>query len=210
MPGDARTVRIIRNVDVRDLVSWAAALDAIEESYRQLGDGHWVMSPRETLASPRTQTSLKVLPGLLPEHSMAGVSIYTGGNKDADAALQKCTLLFDTADGGLRAIVESDRLSWLRTGASGAVATRHLARGNSSILGILGTGRQARAQLLAHTQVMDVAEVVVFSRRPELRQVFADEMSASAAASTASSACRPISSGTATRRATALSIYQYQ
>src|SRR5262249_39272228 len=115
-----------------------------------------------------------------PEHGMAGVSMYTGGNMDADAALQKCTLLFDTADGGLRAIVECDRLSWLRTGASGAVATPHLPRRDRSSLGVLGTGRQARAQLLAHLEVMDTAEVVVFSRRPDLRQAFADEMSATA------------------------------
>src|SRR5207245_5517021 len=92
--------------------------------------------------------------------------------------LQKCTLLFDTADGGLRAIVECDRLSWLRTGASGAVATRHLARRGAARLGILGTGRQARAQLLAHLDVMDVAESVVFSRRLEQRRAFAEEVAA--------------------------------
>jgi hypothetical protein len=47
------------------------------------------------------------------------------------------------------AVIESDLLGQLRTGAASGIATRALARPGAKILGCIGTGKQARTQIAA-------------------------------------------------------------
>src|SRR5438034_3151966 len=53
------------------------------------------------------------------------------------------------ATGDLLAVIEADYMGQLRTGAASGVATKYLARENSCIAAIIGTGGQARTQLEA-------------------------------------------------------------
>ncbi len=158
-----------RNVSLREVV------DAVESAYRVIGRELAVQVPRIQLRSGDTHTFLNVLPALSATLGVAAVHIYTGGNKGRPG-VQKVTLLFGADDGGLRAIVESDWLSWARTGGTGAVASRYLARPDAAVLGIIGTGRQAAAQLLAHVAVRRIDECYVYSRSTDRRELFARSM----------------------------------
>jgi len=66
----------------------------------------------------------------------------------------------------------------MRTGAVSAVGTRYMARPESSTLGIIGTGHEARTQLEAIVRVRTLKHVKAFSRSPDNRANFAREMSA--------------------------------
>jgi ornithine cyclodeaminase/alanine dehydrogenase len=79
----------------------------------------------------------------------------------------------------VRAIIESNWLSWARTGATGAVAARRLARPDARILGLIGAGRQARAALELMAAARPLDAVYVFSRDPGHRRDFAAAMRAS-------------------------------
>jgi ornithine cyclodeaminase/alanine dehydrogenase-like protein (mu-crystallin family) len=85
-------------------------------------------------------------------------------------------LVYDL-DAGLKGIVEAFAMTELRTGAVSAVATKYLARPDASMLGIIGTGREARAQLTALSSVRQLRKVKAFSRNLENRAIFAKEMS---------------------------------
>jgi alanine dehydrogenase len=52
-----------------------------------------------------------------------------------------------------------------RTGAAAAIAARYLARRDAHTMGIVGAGRQAKTQLLAHAALFDLKEVRVFDLR---------------------------------------------
>ena len=58
-------------------------------------------------------------------------------------------------------------LTDLRTGAAGAIACKYLAPGKSVTVGMVGSGRQAAAQLEAISREIEVAGVRVWSRREE-------------------------------------------
>jgi len=66
----------------------------------------------------------------------------------------------------------------LRTGAASGVATRHMAREDARVLGLVGTGRQARTQVEAIAKVRALTEVRVFSRSVENRQQFGKDLEA--------------------------------
>ena len=63
-------------------------------------------------------------------------------------------------------MVEAGRLGELRTGAASGVSSKYLARSDSRVVGLIGSGRQARTQLEALSRVHDLAEARVYSRNP--------------------------------------------
>jgi alanine dehydrogenase len=168
--------RLITSQDLAERVTMAQVVSIVRESYRLDGLGRVTMEPRCNLTADGTPTSLKVMPAILPDLGAAGVYVYTGGNRRGHA-VKKVALLFSTDDGRLMALVESDWLSWMRTGAGSAVATDALSRIDASRLGIIGSGRQARSQLMAVAEVRRLREVRVYSPNAEHRGRFAREMS---------------------------------
>ena len=71
--------------------------------------------------------------------------------------------LFDGDTGIPTAILNASAVTEIRTAAVTAVATRRLAREDSTVLTILGSGVQARAHLRALRDVRDWAQVRLFS-----------------------------------------------
>ncbi len=77
-------------------------------------------------------------------------------------------LLFSQKTGELIAILlDEGILTDLRTGLAGAIAAKHLAKSSIAKIGILGTGTQAREQLLYLQFVTSCREVLVWGRNIE-------------------------------------------
>jgi ornithine cyclodeaminase/alanine dehydrogenase-like protein (mu-crystallin family) len=70
-------------------------------------------------------------------------------------------------DGSLLGTVSGTKLTAERTGATTALGIRHLARSGATRAAMFGTGEQARWQLLALDQELDLDEVRVVGRNPE-------------------------------------------
>lgn len=165
-------MRVLTGEDVAELSSMDHMVDAVEEAYRLLGTGAAADAPRETLRRPGLAGSFKSLPAAV-EGVGAGGFFYTGGFPGESASM--ATLLFDPDDGGLAAVIESDRLSWLRTGATSAVATDRCAREDAATLGLIGSGKYARTQLTGVAAVRDLEAVRVYSPTREHCESFAAE-----------------------------------
>jgi ornithine cyclodeaminase/alanine dehydrogenase-like protein (mu-crystallin family) len=74
--------------------------------------------------------------------------------------------VLDATTGDLLAVLRDEHhLSDVRTAAAGAVVTRLLARADARTLAVLGTGRQARLQVLAVRAVRPIDAVVIWGRR---------------------------------------------
>ena len=68
-------------------------------------------------------------------------------------------------------------LTAVRTGAVTGVATRHLARTNASVAGILGTGVQAYTQVTGMAAARDLDVILAFSLDPDdKRRAFAESL----------------------------------
>lgn len=73
-------------------------------------------------------------------------------------------ILIEPDTGRPLAIMDGTCLTNMRTGATGGVAAKHLARRNSRVIGMIGAGSQARTQLLALNEVFKIEEVKVYAR----------------------------------------------
>jgi alanine dehydrogenase len=68
-------------------------------------------------------------------------------------------------------------ITTLRTGAAGAVAVKYLARKDSSVIGIVGAGTQAKMQLIAVSKIIPwVKEIKVYDVKKSARDKYVSEM----------------------------------
>ena len=81
-------------------------------------------------------------------------------------------VLLYAEDNGLLAIIESNALGQIRTGAASAVATEKMARPNAGTVALLGAGRQARTQALALKAAGLLTELKVHSRNRHRLETF--------------------------------------
>jgi ornithine cyclodeaminase len=75
---------------------------------------------------------------------------------------QSTTLLFDPLSGQAMGLVGANYLTGVRTGAASALASRHLARADARVLGLVGTGTQSVHQLRAAMAVRPLSRVLAW------------------------------------------------
>jgi alanine dehydrogenase len=86
-------------------------------------------------------------------------------------------MLFDTSNGSPLAIIQDGNLQQARVGAKNALGVKYLARENSKVVGMLGSGGQARSHLEAFATVRPIERCNVYSPTEANRELFATEMS---------------------------------
>src|SRR2546428_2459627 len=82
-------------------------------------------------------------------------------------------VLYDSANGSLKAIIEALALGQIRTGAMSGVATRCLSRADADVAAIIGTGRQALPQAAAVAAVRPLKQIRNWGRNEEKRRAVA-------------------------------------
>jgi ornithine cyclodeaminase len=82
-------------------------------------------------------------------------------------------LLWSAEDGSLAAVIEAFALGSLRTGGISGVAADWMAQRDAKVMAIVGTGKQALAQVGTMRAVRTIERLQIYSPREESRQAFA-------------------------------------
>ncbi len=164
---------LLREADVRALLTMPMALEAVEESLRQQGNGELALHPRRRLKLP-DNALLHYMAAGDPVHGFMAMKLYTS----VRGVVRFVVPLFRSATGEMAALIEADALGQIRTGAATGIATKYLANANARAAGIIGTGYQARTQPEAVAAVRKLERVRAFGRDTERRAQFCREMSA--------------------------------
>lgn len=162
--------------EVTDLLTMADTLAAVESVFKLQATGEATNEPRRRV---RAQGSiLMTMSGAVSNFGefkgLLGLKAYTVSRTGARFYVS----LFDAVTGELLAFIEADKLGQMRTGAASGVATKYLARQDAKTVGVYGTGWQATSQLAAVCAVRQIEEVKVYSRKPENRERFCQQMAA--------------------------------
>src|SRR5829696_1352374 len=134
---------VLREADVRGLLSMDDCIGWLDESFRALGAGQARNLPRARVRHPNGV--LHVLPAADLSADAIGLKTYTSGR----GGTRFLVVLSSVSTGELLAFVEADYLGQVRTGAASGLATRYMARHDARRVGIYGTGSQGRTQLEA-------------------------------------------------------------
>ena len=161
----------LSEADVRQLLTMDLALAAVEAAHRAHGTGRAVDIPRQRTRVPTA--SLHILQGALLDEGVMGYKAYTVSKEGARFLVH----LFDSASGRLLAVIEADFLGMMRTGATGGLAAKLLAREDAATMGLFGSGWQAQSQIEALCRVRPVRTVKVYSRNADKRRLAAADFS---------------------------------
>lgn len=162
----------ISSVELSEYIDPEDFVEAVRDGYRQHGEGA-PTEPRTKLTAEEPPGNLMAYIAILPDTGGMGGFTYSLGFREQETWLM--TPLFDANTGEPIAIIDGAWMSPFKTGAAGAVAIDMLARSNARTLGLIGSGRQARGQLLAAESVRDIDQVSVYSPTKSNRVEFALE-----------------------------------
>lgn len=157
---------------VRQLVTMEDALSAVEEVFSEQGRGHVVNVPR--VRAPVKGGILRITAAVLSYRGYYGVKVSSTAVFHSNAGRMFC--LYREETGELCAIVQVFAMGALRTGAASGIATKFLANADAKVLGVLGSGRQARTQVDAICAVRQIREVQVWSPTPAHRAAFCEDV----------------------------------
>ncbi len=153
--------------DVRRLVTVKDAIATLEELFATWSDPATVNLPRQRANA--AGGAFNLMGAAWGAKSLFGLKAYYAGGHGARFHV----LLYSATDGKLKAMIESDHLGRMRTGAASGLATKLLAKPDARTLGVIGTGHQALTQVAAVCAVRSIADVHVFSPTVEHREDFA-------------------------------------
>jgi alanine dehydrogenase len=165
--------------EVEKLLDMKGTLKVVEEAFRQHGLKKVQMPSKLYLYFKNHNGDLRTMPAYLEEQDITGVKIvnvHPDNPKSGLPTVMALVILNSTQTGAPLAIMDGTYLTDMRTGAAGGVAVKHLARRNSKTVGFVGTGNQARTQLLAINEIIDIHEIKATSTSEKQTFVFKDDM----------------------------------
>jgi ornithine cyclodeaminase/alanine dehydrogenase-like protein (mu-crystallin family) len=184
-------VLVLKNEQIDGLVPMDEEIEVIEQAFRELGEGVAMTAPRARLRvpwkEPGGQYYFNNIMGLVPGMKSMALRIDSSFSTEVEVAGSKrriypgdfvgLVFLFDMDTCELLAIMDDHVISAMRVGATSGVATKYLARKDAQVMGLLGSGEQARTQLTAALAVRRLKKVKVYSPTRKNRERFAREMS---------------------------------
>jgi ornithine cyclodeaminase len=176
----AQHFRLLTEQHVHSLLPMNDLIAAMESALAKFSSGEVLQPVRTVLTVGAAKSYYGLMPAYIPSPASMGAKIVTvfGENHDKGLPSHLATiLLFDPDTGSLIAMMDGRFITEARTAAVSAVTARFLARPNASTLALIGSGVQARSHLEALTQVRQIADVRVWSPRPQSRRQFIDDMS---------------------------------
>ena len=139
--------QVIRNIGISPKV----CVEWIRESFAMKRDAQL---PAKISVHPADGEFFTSMPCLLPPPDITGLKKQYFGVKvvhrllDAVPSLGSDMMLYDAKSGELLALVDTDWITTMRTGAVAAVSSKALRKKNANVYGMVGLGNTARATLL--------------------------------------------------------------
>ena len=176
---------LLTESDVRALVSMPDLIDTMETALAAFSAGA-VVQPVRTVLKVGDKSFFGLMPSYIPSTPALGAKLVTVYESNIARGLPShlaTIVMLDPETGALTAIVDGRYITEARTAAVSAVSVKKLARGNSQVLAILGSGVQARSHFEALTHVHQFRVVRAWSPTAKNLEAFAEETGAIAAAS---------------------------
>ncbi|MEH3143666.1 MAG: ornithine cyclodeaminase family protein [Mycobacterium kyogaense] len=157
-------VLILTHSDIADLLDRNDIRDAVESAHGALSRGQWENPAPRSLHLPERGSAVPMVTA-----SAASVSVKVlcdlPGNVTRGLPGQRSTIVISSAlNGECIALLDGRAITAIRTAATSAVATAHLATDSASVLGLVGAGNLAVEHAHAIAAIRDIERIVVWSR----------------------------------------------
>jgi ornithine cyclodeaminase/alanine dehydrogenase len=150
-------------------------IEALELALEEKSEGRVEMPPKPGI-HPLPDAFIHAMPAHIPAIGSAGVKWVSGFPQNQERGLPYISgllILNDPETGIPLCVMDCTWITAARTGAATAVAAKHLARPESSRVGILGCGVQGRTNVRALTELFSIEEVRAYDIDPQAADDYA-------------------------------------
>lgn len=159
-------LRFFDEQDVRARLCMPALIETMERALVEFSAGRVQQPVRTVLQFGAERSIFGLMPSYVPSLPALGAKLVTvcaGNARRGLGTHQAIIVMLDPATGQPEAILDGRYITEVRTAAVSALSARLLARRDACVLGILGSGVQARSHLEALRLVRDFQEVRAWS-----------------------------------------------
>ena len=153
-------------------------ITVMENIFIQLEEDQAFNPLRSAMLIPGENGLLSMMPGYVNKQDIMGIKSVSVYPENANIGLeshQGSVTLFNALNGTPLAIMDAGQITAIRTAAVSGLATRILAKKNSKILAILGSGIQARTHIEAMTTILNLEEIRVWSKNKKNAKKLVEE-----------------------------------
>jgi ornithine cyclodeaminase/alanine dehydrogenase len=172
-----KTLLLTRS-EVERLATMELAVSAVEHAFAAFGRGEATMPPKVYLPVDDHDGDFRAMPSRLGNSAgIKWVNVHAENRKRFGLpTVMAVYVLNDPANAFPLAVMDGTWLTALRTGAAGAVASKHLAQANPKTIGFIGCGVQAHTLHGTHQVVFDGFESLAYDRNESTAAAFADRV----------------------------------
>lgn len=174
-----KNIPFISDEQVKKLLPMNEAIELMKNAFIQITNETVTIPQRINLDMSDVNADSLIMPVYSFEEKKYGVKIVSLNRDNPSKNLpliHALMILFDAENGKPIAILNSETLTAIRTGAASGLATRILSNTNSTVAAIFGAGIQARYQLRAMCEVRNLKTVLLFDKNQSKTVSFKDEM----------------------------------
>lgn len=174
-----RGTLILTRSEIEGLVTMAEVIEAVEQAHADISSGIAAQPAPAALSLQSTSARFVAMAALADRQGLAAVKLLADVPDNASRQLpvqRSVMVLVSQETGACEAIMHGQIPTRIRTAAASAVATRHLSRPNSRVLGLIGAGALAVEHVHALRHVRPIDRVVVWTRSPATATRFVDQI----------------------------------
>ena len=174
-------VTILTEAEIRKCVGMdLEAIAVVEDGFTRLADGEVTIPPIVRVDIPENKGEVDIKTAYVRGFDSFAIKIAAGFFENYRLGLPTGSgmmVLVSAKTGRPEAVLlDNGYLTDVRTGAAGALAARYLARKRVKTAGVIGSGMQARYQMMALKQVRDFQRLMVYGIVPDQVEQYAAEM----------------------------------
>lgn len=170
---------ILDKKNIMGIVTIKESIKTIEYAFKQLGEGKVQMPAKLYIHLDKYNGDFRAMPAFIEGINCCGlkwVNVHPNNKIFGLPTVMAVIILSDPRTGFPLCIMDATYATQLRTGSAGAVASKYLARTDSSRIALIGCGTQARSQLLCLVEIFRIKKVKVWGPIEPLARKFAKEM----------------------------------
>jgi alanine dehydrogenase len=168
---------VLNRREVESVLDLDVLVDRLADAMASLSEGNASMPSRSAVEVSQHDGFLGIMPAYLPGARALATKLVAVWPHNRDRPSHQAVIVcFDPDSGTPEVLMDGTFITAARTAAGSALATRLLARAESTTLAVLGTGVQARAHARAVVRVRPVTKVLIAGRDPKKAEQLAGEL----------------------------------
>ena len=173
---------LLSRKDIEGIIDFESAYAAARDAYKAFSSGKVVQPPIVSIEIPAHHGELDIKSGYSAMEEIIGVKTASGYPENPRQygleSLYGFICLYDAKTSYPLCVMDSSRLTYYRTSAAGAYAATCLARKNSKVMAIIGTGGLARMHVRATAAFFPLETVYVYGNDVQQKEQFTTDLQA--------------------------------